>query len=188
MKPQPLIVGLGGTSRPGSSTAQALGIALGSAEALGSRIEFFDGAELAGLPLYAPGTTERCATATRLVDSVRQADGVLIASPGYHGSISGLVKNALDYLEDLRQDERPYLSGRGVGCIATGAGWQATVSTLAALRSVTHALRGWPTPMGACVNTAEPGALEEPAGNVIFQLETVAAEVVDFAMLRLATR
>jgi hypothetical protein len=42
--------------------------------------------------------------------------------------------------------------------------------------------------MGACVNTAEPGALEEPAGNVIFQLETVAAEVVDFAMLRLATR
>ena len=33
-------------------------------------------------------------------------------------------------------------------------GWQATGSTFAALRSIVHALRGWPTPLGAAINTA----------------------------------
>ena len=44
-----------------------------------------------------------------------------------------------------------------MGLIATAAGWQAAVSTLQALRTITHALRGWPTPMGLAINTAEPG-------------------------------
>ena len=39
----------------------------------------------------------------------RWADGLLVASPGYHGGISGMMKNALDYVEDLRADERVYL-------------------------------------------------------------------------------
>jgi hypothetical protein len=33
----------------------------------------------------------------------------IVGSPGYHGAISGLVKNALDYIEDLREDPRVYL-------------------------------------------------------------------------------
>jgi FMN reductase len=96
-----------------------------------------------------------------------------------------MVKNALDYLEDLREDERPYLSGRGVGCVATGAGWQATVATLATLRSIVHALRGWPTPLGAAVNTA-PGRPEDEAERARFQLQTIGAEVVEFAAMRRA--
>ena len=86
-------------------------------------------------------------------EAVRQADGLIISAPGYHGSISGLVKNALDYLEDLAKDERPYLDGRAVGLIATAYGDQATMSTMQTLRSIVHALRGWPTPMGATIRT-----------------------------------
>jgi FMN reductase len=65
-----------------------------------------------------------------------------------------LVKNALDYAEDLREDPSAYLTGRPVGLIATGAGWQGVVTTLQALRSVVHALRGWPTPLGVAINTS----------------------------------
>ena len=85
---------------------------------------------------------------------MRSADAVVISSPGYHGTVSGLVKNALDYLEELRTDERPYLDGRPVGLIAVARGWQAAVSTLATLRQITHALRGWPAPFGLTVNSA----------------------------------
>ena len=46
---------------------------------------------------------------------------VVIASPGYHGTVSGLVKNSLDYLEVLREDDRPYLDGRAVGVIAVAS-------------------------------------------------------------------
>ena len=72
---------------------------------------------------------------------------IIVASPAYHGGVSGLVKNALDYVEDLRDAKRPYLDGRAVGCIACAGGWQAAVATLTGLRSISHALRGWPTPL-----------------------------------------
>ena len=110
---------------------------------------------------------------------------MIVASPGYHASISGMVKNALDYLEDLREDPRPYLSARAVGCIATGAGWQATVSTLAALRAIVHSLRGWPTPLGAAINTAGTPS-DDDRRRVGFQLDTIGAEVVEFALSRRA--
>jgi FMN reductase len=178
-----LVVGIGGTVRPGSSTDAALRDALGSAQAHGAQTRCFAGARLAELPLYSPADPRRSQGARELVEAVRIADGLIVASPGYHASISGMVKNALDYLEDLRDDERPYLSERGVGCIATGAGWQATVSTLAALRAIVHALRGWPTPLGAAINSAGEAA-EEDRRRARFQLETIGAEVAEFARVR----
>jgi len=57
----------------------------------------------------------------------------------YHGSLSGLIKNALDSLEPLRDDVRPYLDGRAVGCIVVADGWQACGSALASLRGIVHA-------------------------------------------------
>jgi FMN reductase len=180
------VVGIGGTVRPGSSTDGALRVALGSAGAGGAEVLHFAGSQLAGLPLYSPTDSERSPAARELVEAVRIADGLIIASPGYHASLSGMVKNALDYLEDLREDERPYLSGRGVGCIATGAGWQATVSTLAALRAIVHALRGWPTPLGAAINTAD-GRVSENEERTRFQLQTVGTEVVEFAQMQRRT-
>ena len=115
-----------------------------------------------------------------MVEAVRRADGLLIAAPGYHGTISGLVKNALDYLEELAQDERPYLDGRAVGLIATAYGDQASMSTLQTLRSIIHALRGWPTPMGATIRTYQ--GLFSPDGECLeertrMQLEMVGAQV-----------
>jgi FMN reductase len=88
-----------------------------------------------------------------MLDALRDADGLLVASPGYHGSMSGLVKNALDYIEGLRDDTRCYLDDVPVGCIVSAAGSQAGGSTLAALRSVIHSLRGWPTPLGVTFNS-----------------------------------
>ena len=93
-----------------------------------------------------------------LVDAVRAADGVIIASPGYHGSISGLVKNGLDGLEDLRDDVRPYLDGRAVGLIVAADGAQAAGATLSTLRNIVHALRGWPTPLGVVLTGGEADA------------------------------
>ncbi|GGD89849.1 NADPH-dependent oxidoreductase [Tsuneonella deserti] len=146
----PRIVAIGGTVSPGSTTELALKTAMASAKAEGAEVTLFDGNYLAGLPHYrGPGHTVE--DGMEMVEAVRQADGLLIAAPGYHGTVSGLVKNALDYLEDLAGDERPYLDGRAVGLIATAYGDQATVNTMQTLRTVVHALRGWPTPMGATI-------------------------------------
>ena len=47
---------------------------------------------------------------------------MIVATPGYHGGLSGLVKNALDYIEDLANDDRPYLEGRVVGTVFAPTG------------------------------------------------------------------
>jgi len=180
----PLIVGIGGTTRGDSTSERALRFALRHAERSGARTVLFAAAAL-DLPMYDPGEPTRTPAAARLVRALRDSDGVLIASPGYHGSISGLVKNALDYVEDLRSDTRPYLEGRAVGCIACAYGWQAVGTTLVTLRTIVHALRGWPTPFAAAINSSTPafdatgGCIDE---GIAAQLERVARQATDFAL------
>ncbi|MDF2233849.1 NAD(P)H-dependent oxidoreductase [Albimonas sp. CAU 1670] len=183
MTRKPLIVGLGGTLRDFSSTEKALRIALDAAEAQGCETELIAGRAL-DLPPYSPEDPSRTESARRLIHEIRRADGVILGSPGYHGGMSGLVKNAIDYIEDLREDARPYLEGRAVGVVATGGGWQGAVTTMNSLRDVVHALRGWNTPLGVAVNTAEP--VFSPDGDcedakIRGQLEALGRQVAAFA-------
>jgi FMN reductase len=189
-KIRPLIVGVGGTTRPNSSTERAMRFALGVAESLGAETVALGGTDLE-LPIYDFGQKHRGPNAARLIDAWRRADGIILASPGYHGSMSGMIKNMLDYAEDLREDPFPYFDSRAVGCIATAAGWQATTTTILAMRSVVHALRGWPVPMGATLNTSEP--IFDADGNCLSpqveaQLARVAGQVVQFARMQMAAR
>jgi FMN reductase len=114
----------------------------------------------------------------------------VIATPGYHGGMSGLVKNALDHLEELRDDPRPYLDGRAVGVIVTAAGWQAAGTALVSVRSAIHALRGWPTPFGVTVNSVEQpvGADGRIDDRVDGALEILAGQLMEFASWRAAAR
>ncbi|MHB1536526.1 MAG: NADPH-dependent FMN reductase, partial [Acidimicrobiales bacterium] len=81
----------------------ALRTALDGAEAAGAEVLCFGGSDL-DLPFYDPKDARRAPGATRLVEAFRRADGLVISSPGYHGAISGMIKNALDYVEDLVAD------------------------------------------------------------------------------------
>ncbi len=150
---RPLIVGFGGTTRPGSSGERMVAAVLAATAELGAEARLFGGAALAALPHFAPENPERTPEQREFVEAVRAADGLVIGSPGYHGGVSGLVKNAIDLLEDLRSDARVYFDGRAVGLVVTAAGWQAGGVTLSALRGIVHAMRGWPTPLGIAVNT-----------------------------------
>ena len=183
----PRIIGIGGTIRAGSSTETALACCLRRAEALGARTRIFGGEFLAKLPPFDPRPAEPTPEQLELADALRSADGIIIASPGYHGSISGVVKNALDTLELTAKDEVPYFHRRPVGVIVTAYGWQATGSTLLALRSIVHAMRGWPTPFGAALNSTaslfdDAGACRDPKD--AWALNTVAEQVMEFAHMR----
>jgi FMN reductase len=182
----PFIVALGGALRENSSTEKAMRLVLAEAARAGATTLLITGQAL-NLPLYAPDHAHRTPAAQGLVEALARADGIILGSPGYHGSISGVVKNALDYAEDLRGDARPYFTNRAVGCIATAGGWPGAVNTLGALRDIVHALRGWPTPLGVAINTAEPvfdaeGTCLNP--KVAEMLRAMAGEILQFAGLR----
>ncbi len=182
---RPQVVGIGGTLGGPSSTERALRIALRAVEREGVHTRLFGGVELGRLPLYDPKAEQRTPEEREFVDAVRGASALIIASPGYHGSISGAVKNALDLLEETARDPvRPYFADMPVGLICTAYGWQATGSTIAALRSIVHAMRGWPTPFAAAINS-QVTKFDDVGGasdaDVIEQLSLVGRQVARFA-------
>lgn len=182
------ILAIGGSTRPNSSSEKALRIAADAAREAGATVTVITSRDLM-LPIYDTESQDRDPKAVALIDAVRSAHGIIVCSPGYHGGISGMMKNALDYIEDLGPEDPPYLHGRAVGCIAVAYGWQATVSTLHQLRQVAHALRGWPTPLGGTINAsvtefADDGSLSDESAHE--QLRTIGTQVVEFARMRAA--
>ena len=183
------VVGIGGTLREGSSTERLVAAVLDACARQGADTQLFGGASLRQLPHFNPESPERNDAERELVEAVRNCDALVIGTPGYHGGISGLVKNAIDLLEDLRQDSRPYFEGRPVGLVVSAAGWQATGVTLGALRGVVHAMRGWPTPLGLTINSVVQKPFS-PQGDIIDQdiaamIEAQAAQIMSFARLAL---
>lgn len=184
---RPVIVGIGGTVRAGSSTELALAEALRAAEGGGADTRLLGGAFLATLPVFDPGPAGPTPGQVELIAALADADGVIVASPGYHGAISGVMKNAFDTLELARSGNRPYLADLPVGIIITAGGWQAAGTALVTMRTIIHALRGWPTPFGATLNTSEglfadDGRCRSEKDGT--QLATVASQVLGFARMK----
>lgn len=175
----PHFVAIGGTLRANSSTERALRSALAFAEKRGARTTLLCG-DAINFPPYEPGNPGRVDAASAYIEALRTADAVVVGSPGYHGAISGYVKNALDYVEDMSKDHRCYFDGLPIGCVTTAAGWQAAVATLTQLRSIAHALRGWPTPLGVAINTI--GADGDPIEQASAQIGMMVDQ--QFAFLR----
>jgi FMN reductase len=178
----PCVLGIGGGTKPGSSTEQALQLALDGAKAMGARVELFGAEDIMRLPLYLAEGWKVAPAAVRLVEAVRAADGLILASPAYHGSISGAVKNAIDYIEETSRDARPYLTGIPVGVIGIAAGHQAAMGTLVTLRSIVHSLRGWPTPLGVALNSRATPLVDGSCkdAEVLKQLTLVGRHVAEF--------
>jgi len=180
------VVGIGGTFRPGSSSEMLVRAVLGECAKLGADTVMLDGVALADLPHFNPEQPDRTAGQRMFVDAVRRADALVIGSPGYHGGVSGVVKNAIDLLEDTRPDGRVYFDAMPVGLIVSAAGWQAGGVTLAALRGIVHAMRGWPTPIGIAINSVEQkpfgpdGTIVDPG--VAAQVALQARQIMGFRL------
>lgn len=180
------VVGIGGTTRPNSSSERLVASVLAETRHLGASVRLFGGADLAMLPHFTPELETRTNEQSEFVDTVRAADALVIGTPGYHGGVSGLVKNAIDLLEDTRQDERVYFDGLPVGLVVSAGGWQTGGVALSALRGIVHAMRGWPTPMGVCVNTATQLPFDNQ-GNLVDSAVQFAIRTQAEQILRLAT-
>ena len=68
-----------------------------------------------------------------LKDKIRQADGLIVASPEYNGSVSGVLKNALDWVSRTAPDSTPAFANTTVALVATSPGG------LGGLRGLAHA-------------------------------------------------
>ncbi|MEU2207326.1 NADPH-dependent FMN reductase [Streptomyces hygroscopicus] len=143
MTGRPAVLLLGGSPSPRSHTAAAVGAAAGILAGLGAEPLVWD---LAARPLpivdvSCHGRPEAYADplARRLSPTAARADALVLATPTYHGSFSGVLKNALDHLAGHE------LRGKPVGLLAHGENLTA-VQVCDALRTVVRALKGMAVP------------------------------------------
>ena len=142
----PHIVGIGGTMSRTSRSLMALKHALRAAEVNGATTEVIDLREM-DLPIFDPtkALSEYGSNVQLLIDKARLADGLIVSTGAYHGTLAGITKNALDYLEFL--SEEGYLTNKVVGLIATAGGDMAGVNAINAMVHAVHALRGTTVPL-----------------------------------------
>ncbi len=97
MAPEPFhVLGVSGSLREQSRTALALRLFLNFAAERGAETRMLDLRTLE-LPLYRPDRAGNSAGELRMSADMSWASGVVLASPDYHGSMSGTMKNFLDY-------------------------------------------------------------------------------------------
>ena len=141
------IVGLGGSLRPDSYTQKALQVAAQRVEALGAEVEVLDLRQL-NLPFCHGGKDySQYPDVQRLRDTVTGADGLILATPEYHGGLSGVLKNTLDLMSF---DE---LSGKVTGMISV-LGGQANSNALNDLRLIIRGVHGWVIPEQIAIGKA----------------------------------
>ena len=176
------IVGLGGSLAGASKSRAALLTALAGAADAGAETELLDIREL-DLPMYNPDDDEPTEGATWLIESCYAADGLVWSSPMYQGTISGALKNALDWLHVLGKRDPPYLHDKVIGLISAAGGTQG-LQAINTMEFAVRALRGWAVPYVVPVASAarvfdRAGQIQDPG--VELQLRTLGAEVVRVA-------
>jgi FMN reductase len=133
------IVGIGGSLRPDSSSYQVLAVAIQRVQALGASTEILDLREME-LPFCDGGEDyPGYPDVIRLRETVQEADGLILATPEYHGSVSGVLKNALDLMSFDQ------LSGKVTGLISV-LGGQSNSNALNDLRVIMRWVHGWVIP------------------------------------------
>jgi FMN reductase len=176
------IVGLGGSLARVSKSRAALQTALEGAASAGAETRLLDIGEL-NLPMYNPDDDEPTAAAARLIESCYAANGLLWSSPMYQGTISGALKNALDWLHVLGRRDPPYLHDKVIGLISAAGGTQG-LQAINTMEFAVRALRGWAVPYVVPVASAarvfdEAGQIQDQG--VELQLKTLGGEVVRVA-------
>ncbi|HEV2527523.1 MAG TPA: NAD(P)H-dependent oxidoreductase [Thermomicrobiales bacterium] len=135
------LVGLGGSIGRGAQSRMVLEASMAMAADHGAETVIADVRDL-DLPVYNPDLKVQ-AYGQKLawfLEEVRSADAILICSPTYHGTMSGALKNAIDYLQFLGGDRPPYLTGKAVGLMSVGG--LTAVNTITALDHAVRSLNG----------------------------------------------
>jgi len=135
------VVGLCGSLRPGSFTKMALKVALNAAAGPVCETELIDLLEFN--LLFADGRSEKAGVPRdleRFRGRIRSADGVIIGTPEYHGSFTGVLKNALD-LTGFAEWE-----GKMIALIGVSGGRMGAYNALNSLRDIGRSLHAWVIP------------------------------------------
>lgn len=172
------IIGIAGSMRADSTTQKAVSIVLKAAERAGADTQLIHLAEWQ-LPIYdgRSDTSTYPDVVHRFIQAVENADGLVIGSPEYHGSLTGALKNSLDFLEGR------HLKDKQVALLGVAGGSLGATNTVNTLNQIMRNLHAWPLPSSPTIPSAynaftPDGRLKDEALQA--RLEILGTKLVEF--------
>jgi NAD(P)H-dependent FMN reductase len=142
------VLGVSSSMMEGSFGTKTLKIVLDTAQKYEAKTRLLELRKM-GMPLYNPDSDSSMQSDMKLqnvTDDVNWADAFVLVSPDYHGSISGSMKNFLDYYWGE-------FAGKTFGyiCISHEKG----LTVMDQMRTAVRQCYGWSLPYGISVNGEE---------------------------------
>ena len=171
------ILGIAGSLRINSNSTKGLKIVLETA----SRKHFAETSIVnlreQVLPIFDPGKkSESDQVVMNVTKEILKADGIVLASPDYHGSMSGAVKNLLDYYWKE-------FAGKTFGYIVSSH--EKGLTVMDQMRTSVRQCYGWSLPYGVSIHGEHDFASNGEITNnsLILKLEMLARDIVVYSKL-----
>jgi NAD(P)H-dependent FMN reductase len=135
------VLGVAGSTRQESYSTRALKIALDHAKSHGAEVRLLE-LNRTVLPLYDP-SAPASKEVEHAAEAIAWADAFILASPDYHGSMSGALKNFLDHFYEE-------FAGKVFGYIV--ASHEKGLTVMDQMRTAVRQCYGWSMPYGVSIN------------------------------------
>lgn len=176
------VVALVGSTRKKSTTKKAVEIMKNEIEKQNIDVEIIHFAEVK-LPIY-DGDLDKehyPEEVKQFTAKILEADAVILASPEYHGSVTGVLKNAIDYL-GARE-----MSGKLAAIVCTAGSKLGAANTVNTLHQICRNLHAWALPQSPSIPAAyeafnTDGTLKDE--NLQNRLETLGRRLAEEVALR----
>ncbi|MGH1521913.1 MAG: NADPH-dependent FMN reductase [Nitrosopumilus sp.] len=168
------ILGVTSSMRDSSYSKRILRLVLEKAEKINAETKLLDLRELQ-LPMYNP-EQNNSSEIDKVTEYVKWADAFVLASPDYHGSMSGVMKNFLDFFwSDF--------AGKTFGYIC--ASHEKGLTVMDQMRTAIRQCYGWSMPYGISVNSDHDFDQQGKIINesILSRIETTARDLVVYGSL-----
>ena len=139
------VLGIASSLREDASSTNALAFALNLIKKHDGETKMFD-LRQTPLPLFNPSESSSITEIKKAKEYVKWADGYILATPDYHGSMSGAMKNFLDYFW-------AEFAGKIFGYIC--ASNEKGLTAMDQMRTAVRQCYGWSLPYGVSINESE---------------------------------
>ena len=142
---QTKVMAFSGSTRENSLNKKLVKEALAIAQQMDTEVTFIDLKEFP-LPLYDEDLEEAegmPANAVKLKQIMQESHIILIASPNYNGSYSGVFKNTMDWISRTEQKtyDKKILTGKKIGLMSASPGKSGGAKALDPVRALLETLR-----------------------------------------------
>jgi FMN reductase len=175
------IVGICGSLQENGTTKNALRIALDGALEYGAEVSLLELRDFELVFFGSVAESEYPADVERLRKNIRESQGVILATPEYHGSLSGTLKNMLDLMviDDFET--------KIVGLVGVAGGHTGAINSLNTMKTICRNLHCWVLPQDVSISNSsrvfgDDGAATDPA--LQERLLNIGRQAVKFASLQ----